>query len=501
MKSIKFKYSLLIIIILIFGIYIFPSCSRIVKTKDETLNNHSIAGFWEGMEPGSENFKIVFKIVEKDTQKYCGTGYGFQNGYYFEHWNLDSVSFDPSTNEIYTYNKVNNSIYKGKVNFAKHTISGTIESYEENGEMVMKRTEEKALKGLYPRGSTEKEIVTYEYKQPEQLNDGLEISTLENEGVNSQLVIEAINKIIKKEFVNMTSLLIVKNNKLVCEEYFYGYDKSALNRLASCTKSVTSLLFGIAIDNGEIKGVNECVIDYFPRYKSLKTKENSKILTKHLLTMSAGFEWDEFTFPYSHPQNTLTQNSESEDYLKHIFERPMVDTPGEKFNYNCACPILLGWILKNKTGMHADKYAEKHLFNHLDIDNYYWHKRDDGFPIVHGGLFLTARDMAKIGSLVLNEGKWQGKQIVSKNWIHESTRQQIKPNNQNMGYGYQWWTVDQPMNGKFVRAILARGADPQTIAIIPEFNAIIVTTGSFTFIDWNKSPLRMLIEYISPAVN
>jgi CubicO group peptidase (beta-lactamase class C family) len=216
--------------------------------------------------------------------------------------------------------------------------------------------------------------------------------------------------------------------------------------------------------------------------------------------MCAGFEWDEFAFPYGHPQNILTQNNDSDDYLKHIFERPIVDTPGERFNYNCACTILLGWILKNTTGMHADKYAEQHLFNHLSIDNYFWVKRRDGFPCVHGGLFLTARDMAKIGSLVLNEGKWQGKQIVSKNWIHESTRKHIKANNQDMGYGYQWWNINYPLNGKTLYAILAIGADPQKIIIIPELRTIIVTTGSFTFIEASKSPLRMIKKYITPAL-
>lgn len=498
MESTTSKYILLTIISLVIGIL---NCSGSNNVKNETPVNLSISGFWEGIEPGSDNYKIVFKIVEKDTQDYSGTGYGFQDGYYVEHYNLDSVSFNASTNALYVYNESNNFVYQGKVNFVKQSISGTIESYEVNGQLIMKRTEEKALTGLYPRGSIEDEIVTYEYKQPGQLNDGWETSTLEAEGVNSHLVTEAINKIIKQEFVNMTSLLIVKNNKLVCEEYFYGSDKSRLNRLASCSKSVTSLVFGIAIDDGEISGVDESVMSYFPEYHDLQTGENSKILTKHLLTMSAGLDWDEYSVPYNHPQNTLLQMGESDDYLKFIFERSMVDAPGDKFNYNCACTILLGWILEKSVGMRADKYAEQHLFNPLGIDDYYWHKREDGFPHVEGGLWLTARDKAKIGSLILNKGKWQGKQIVSKGWIEESIQKHMPQQGMQAGYGYQWWIMDQPANGAFVRSIMARGADPQSIIIIPQFNAVIVTTGSFTFIDWDKSPLRMLIEYIGPAVS
>ncbi len=493
-------YHLKIILVLTLVLLVFLNCLRSVKTTDETIHNHSITGIWEGLEPGSDNYKIVFKILQKDSLKYTGTGYGFQDGYYTEHYHLDSVSFNPAENQIYIYNKLHDFTYQGKVNYKRQFIAGKIASAGVNGRMKMKYIEEKALKGLYPRGSTENEVVNYEYKQPEQMDDGWEISTLDEEGVNSQLIDTAVQKIIDQEFVNMTSLLIVKNNKLVCEEYFYGHDPSALNRLASRSKSVTSLLFGIAVDNGEIKGVDESVMDYFPKYSHLKTDANSKILTKHLLTMSAGFEWNEFKFPYGHPQNILAQNDRSDDYLEHIFKRPMIDPPGETFNYNCASTMLLGWMIKNASGLHADKYAEQYLFNHLGIKKYHWYKRDDGFPIVHGGLFLTARDIAKIGSLVLNQGRWKDKQIVSETWIEESTRQYMPQKGERPGYGYQWWTMYYPMGDKSLYTIAAMGADPQMLIIIPAFNAMIVTNGSFTFVEKSKAPLRMIVEYIVPAL-
>ena len=491
----KFPFFLLILLSSIMALSF-----NLANNNDKTSVKETITGYWIGLEPGSNDYEIVYKIQINDSNEYTCLEYGFENGYYDGHWNLDSISFSESKNTLYLYNMEHNCSFHGQVNFKDQTISGIIQSYEVNGPIVLKRIEEKAIKGLYPRGSTENEKTSYNYRQPQLLNDGWETSTLENEDVNSQLVIEAINKIIKQEFMNITSLLIVKNNKLVCEEYFYGSDDSHLNKLGSCSKSVTSILFGIAIDQAKIKGVNEVVIDYFPEYKQLKTEENSKILTKHLLTMTAGFDWDEYSVPYNHPQNTLLQMGESEDYLKYIFKRSIVDTPGEKFNYSCANTILLGWILKKSTGMNPDRYAEQNLFNHLGIDKYYWHIREDGFTHVEGGLKLTARDMAKIGSLILNNGKWNNDQIVSAEWIAESTHQHVPQNNWQPGYGYQWWNIYYPVQDKTMYGIMAMGADPQMIIIIPELNTIIVTTGPFTFVDEDKSPLRMIMQYIIPSL-
>lgn len=497
MKSMTSKYILIITLIL----FIFKCSSSLNNSKEITPQNTSIEGFWGGLEPGSDDYRIVYLIIQVGTEKYTGTGYGFQNDLYVEDWNLDSVSYNPETKELYTYNESHRCMVKGIADFEKQLISGTIESYEINGPLVLKRTEDKELKGLYPRGETANDTIRYEYAQPEKIDDGWETATMEQEGVNSQLVIQGIEKIISQHFKSITSVLIVKNGKLVCEEYFYGYDKDKFNRLASCTKSVTSLLTGIAIDKGKIKDVNEKVFDFFPDYNSLKTEQNSEIQIKHLLTMTAGQDWDEMSTPYDHPENSLRIMSESDDYLKFILERPMIHTPGEQFNYSCACTILLGWILNKSTGMHADKYAELTLFKDLGITDYYWHKRDDGFPHVEGGLFLPARDMAKIGALVLNNGKWQGKQVVSEAWIEESTVPHIAQVGGQPGYGYQWWIMDQPFGNASLRGIMALGADPEKIIIIPALNAVIVTTGPFVFFnDFNKSPLGLIMQYIVPAL-
>jgi CubicO group peptidase (beta-lactamase class C family) len=191
------------------------------------------------------------------------------------------------------------------------------------------------------------------------------------------------------------------------------------------------------------------------------------------------------------------------DFFRYVLERPIATTPGTKFVYNSGISLMLGEIIYNASGLRADKFAERYLFSPLGITNYFWGKAPNGVVNTLGGLALRPRDMAKIGYLFLNGGRWQGKQIVSEKWVKESTKQQIGASQLPTwfladGYGYQWWLGSFHVCGQTVESYSARGRGGQFIIIFPTLQMVAVFTG------WNdnellRQPLDMLQRYLLPA--
>src|SRR5262249_16891667 len=153
--------------------------------------------------------------------------------------------------------------------------------------------------------------------------------------------------------------------------------------------------------------------------------DKAKIRLRDLLTMQAGLSWDEWTFPYTDPRNTHVQMLRSDDPIRYVFEQPVVAEPGTKFSYSSGNSIVLGKIISKATGKRVEKFAEQFLFDPLGITDFYWAKYPGEIVQTGGGLFLRPRDMAKIGCLYLNAGRWRGKQVVSENWVKESTKVQL----------------------------------------------------------------------------
>jgi CubicO group peptidase (beta-lactamase class C family) len=263
-------------------------------------------------------------------------------------------------------------------------------------------------------------------------------------------------------------------------------------------------LIGIAIDQHLIRSIDEKISTFFPEYSGIFTnKEKDAICLKDLLTMTAGFSWDEWTYPYTDPRNDAAMMASKADFFRYVLERPVATTPGTKFVYNSGISLMLGEIIYKATGLRADKFAERYLFSPLGITNYYWGKAPNGVVNTLGGLALRPRDMAKIGYLFLNGGRWQGKQIVSEKWVKESTKQQIGASQLpawflSDGYGYQWWLGSFHVRGQIVESYSARGRGGQFIIIFPALQMVAVFTG------WNdnellRQPLDMLQRYLLPA--
>jgi CubicO group peptidase (beta-lactamase class C family) len=317
-------------------------------------------------------------------------------------------------------------------------------------------------------------------------NLGFVISTSEKEGFDKQLFNETISKIEKGDYGSLTSLIVISNNKLVTERYFNGWQRDSVHSIQSISKSITSLLIGKAIELGEISSVDERIVDILPelRTKNMDLRKDS-LSIEHYLTMSAGFEWSERYPPMDKRSSLHPVYHQKQDYIQYFFNQPLIHKPGKVFEYNSGLSMTLGAILQSRTSTELEEFAEKHLFNPLGI-KYKWHNsviwKNDTNGLAHcgGGLYLRPIDMAKIGSMVYNKGVWNGKQIISKKWIEESTSPRIDASKAKRyrNYAYQWWLYAPLFDLDTI--LYADGLAGQNIFIIKEFNTIIVTTGDIT---------------------
>ena len=316
----------------------------------------------------------------------------------------------------------------------------------------------------------------YAYRVPERIDDGWEVSSLQAEGLDPAGINDFVSGVLKRDFKNIHSILLVKNGKLVLEEYFYGYDRDMTHQLHSVSKSITSILVGIAMDQGKISGVEESVYHFFPDYADSKwVNQQYDISLAHVLMMSAGIDWDERTRPLTDRRNDIVAMIYGDDWLNYVLNKKQVEPPGQNFNYSGGINVLLGGIVKNTSGMYADEFAEQYLFGPLGITDYRWHRSSDGTINTQGGLSLRPRDMAKIGLLFLDGGKWKGRQIVSQHWVSESVKARL-PAWYGLNYGYQWWSGKALVNDKEIESFFAWGRGGQYIFVIPDCELVAVIT-------------------------
>jgi CubicO group peptidase (beta-lactamase class C family) len=282
--------------------------------------------------------------------------------------------------------------------------------------------------------------------------------------------LQQMMEVIDQQGFAYDSVLVVRHGTLVFEEYRNDYDQDSEHHLQSATKSVSSMLIGIAIHEGFLEGVEERVVDLLPGYDIEDLDARKQRLTlEHLLTMSDGIDWHERDYPYSDPRNSLGQMWASRDALEHILDQPMAREPGEAWAYNSGTSMLLGGILQQATGQDVLDFARQYLFDPLGIDVERWDRTVSGHYHTDGGLYMTPRDMARFGYLMLLGGTWDGKEIVSPEWVYRSTAAHYQAIG-GYGYGYQWWTQEW---GIFA----ARGHYEQLIYVVPEADMVVVFTG------------------------
>ncbi len=314
----------------------------------------------------------------------------------------------------------------------------------------------------------------YEYSQPKNLGDGWETNSMDSLDIDSTVVYKLFSQLTNGDH-KLHSALVVKNGQLIIEEYFNDHSVNEPHDLRSTTKSIRSILMGIAIDRGFIENVNDPITKYLktPVPKKNLDERKEQITIKHLLTMSSGLDCNDWD------KNSKGQEDrvyKKKDWLQFTLDLPMVNEPGTVSNYCSMGAILVAEIISQASGMTIDRFAQAYMFGPLGIDNLYWGHTSDKKVIPSGKrLYMTSRDMAKIGQLVLNKGNWNGDQIVSEKWIEEATTPKTKIT--NMDYGYLWWNIPFRFNEKIVVSKSATGNGGQYIMVIPEMDLVAVFTG------------------------
>ncbi len=292
-------------------------------------------------------------------------------------------------------------------------------------------------------------------------------STPEQQGMDSAKLGIAV-EFIQERLPDAYSLLVIKDGYLVFEKYFRQGSPDRIAVIHSVTKSFTSALIGIAIDRGYLKSVDQRVFDFFPEYVTDDLDWRKKeIRLKHLLTMSAGLQWNDWG-----PE--LWDWVASLDWGEYTLQLPQEDYPGNVFNYNSSLSHLLSIIIEKSTKISTLEFADQHLFKPLGIRQRHWNNDPQGYYTGGFGLSLTARDLAKLGFLYLNNGYWDGQSIVSEHWVQASTRHRWHAHRVYgpTGYGYQWWVKE--VDG--CHSYRAWGRRGQFIVVVPKLDLVTVIT-------------------------
>ncbi|HKW10078.1 MAG TPA: serine hydrolase, partial [Gemmatimonadaceae bacterium] len=219
------------------------------------------------------------------------------------------------------------------------------------------------------------------------------------------------------------------------------YRRGDLHTLQSVTKTITSMVIGTAVTRGDFPSIEAPVLSFFDTSTVANVDPRKRRMTvRNLLTMTSGFDWNE-NLPYADPRNTAIGLEESADWTKYTIDRPMAAEPGAAFNYNSGASALLAYVFVKATGHDIEEYAAQHLFAPLGIQRWYWKRTPTGLPDTEGGLYLEARDLAKLWYLVLKQGEWDSHRVLSKDWVRASITPSIATS-QAPGaprYGYSWW--------------------------------------------------------------
>jgi CubicO group peptidase (beta-lactamase class C family) len=321
-------------------------------------------------------------------------------------------------------------------------------------------------------------------------------STPREQGLNEKLLDEMMNQI-QTHGIRIDSISIVRNGYMVFDEYPSTlYDADTEHIIHSCTKSYTSALVGIAIAEGYIPGVESKLEDLLPN----RTMDNldswkESVTLEDLLTMTSGFDWDEWTEPYESPENSNNQMWNSGNPVQYYLDLPMVAEPGNLWVYSSGGSHLLGAIVAEATGMSLLDYAEQKLFTPLGIStsDVNWPADNQGYNYGSGGVYMLPRDMAKFGYLYLNNGSWDEEQIVPSEWV-QTAAETVTYFSEYAGYSHQWWTY----LSDDVDVYSAVGFQGQNIFVIPALDMVVVFTSSVS--PYEPYPqTAILFDYIIPA--
>ncbi len=307
------------------------------------------------------------------------------------------------------------------------------------------------------------------------------------------------------------AVLVVRKGKLALERYYAGADErwgdplgevafgpEVKHDLRSVSKSVVGLLYGVALDKGQVPALDQPLVDHFPAYPDLAADQaRRRITVAHALTMTMGIEWSE-DLPYSDPRNSEIAMELAPDRYRYVLERPIVSAPGERWVYNGGATALLARLIAKGSGQPLFDYAREALFAPLGIADAEWIAGRDGEAAAASGLRLRPRDLAKLGQLVLNRGLWGDRQLVPEAWLAKSFEARAEVEG-GLEYGYHWWLGR--LRGDGARWVAGFGNGGQRLAIFPSLDlAVVVLAGRYNQAEAWQLPVSALVDHVFPAL-
>lgn len=387
---------------------------------------------------------------------------------------------------------------KDKVVFNRDT-NQQVSSYSVDGSIFSLLSKKFEGMEMEPRSDIENDPDRYKYQIPAEINDGLQVGNLNNEFTKPELINDMVKNTIAYNYPDVHSTLIYKNNKLVLEEYFYGYDRSTPHQLRSATKVLYGTLLGIAIDKGFLKNEDELILPYFQDdYETIKNldERKRKITIKDFLTYQHGMDCEN-----NNPRSKGNEMSmmQSDDWVKYTLDLPMVSEPGKSSSYCTGIALTIGKLIEKVTEQDLETFAKENLFDKLGIENYSWRfAPDSSSRTTFSQKSLTPREMIKWTLLYKNKGKWNGERIISEDWVDKSFSTYGSGE-----FGYLWEYKYIMVDGKRYDSYMASGNGGQKINLWPELDMITVFTGgnynSYMLYGVSTPPNRMIPGYILKA--
>jgi CubicO group peptidase (beta-lactamase class C family) len=324
---------------------------------------------------------------------------------------------------------------------------------------------------FYPRGRTP---ARYAYRPPFPRDDGWPVATLEDVGIDRAKIEMFMQKLIDLPIdsihtPDVHAVLIARHGKLVLEEYFHGEHRDRLHNTRSAAKSVTAVLFGAA-------GLDPSLPVYQTLGAEADDPRKGAMKAEHLLTMSSGFYCDDNDDNAPGREDTMQQQTAEPDWYRYTLRLPMSGTPGAKAVYCSTNPNLLGAVIAKAGGAPQPELFDRLVARPMQFGRYAFWLQPTGEPYMGGGMQILPRDFLKLGQLIVGEGMWRGKRVLSREFVARASAPQFQIGRRRK-YGYLWWIDDRPYRDRTVRAVMALGNGGQIVMAVPELDLVVVFMG------------------------
>jgi CubicO group peptidase (beta-lactamase class C family) len=443
----------------------------------------NLIGLWQGTTGPTENpFRVELELTEAQSFIHCREA------------GLVYLPVDLQVQDQHL--ELKSPLINLSVTLDDGTLVGQLESdWSKATPITLKRHHPDFIALETPRVDIDNQPITeYSYTQPALHQDGWQTASASSCNVSEQDLEDVVSSILTGNQGCIRALLVIRQGRLILDEYFHDASREKPHTIQSVTKSITSLILGRILTDYNIP-LETPVHQFFADHADKKwVKDQYDITLFHALTMSAEIEWNE-ELPYTDLNNSNTAMNASPSWIGYVLDCERRGTPVLSAQYTSGLTILIGGIIKAITGRYVDEIATDGLFKDLGIQDFTWTRHRDGTRHTGGGLSIRARDLAKTGQLVLNNGIWKDRQAVPASWVANATTKQLPlkeaPDNDSVGYGYQWWLpAGFERQGKPVRCVAGLGYGGQLLGVFPSLDLVLVLNA----LEWVPGPRYDMIR-------